>query len=176
MKVQTLITSTAVIAGVSLVSLAAFADGYDEDARAGQSAKVGMVEAIELAEKHVSGRAYHVDIDEDRFETAYEIELEVEGKVKDVWVSLKELKILEAKFDDDDDDDIPKARKVSFSKLVEIAEKHKSGKAFEAECDDDRWDTSCEVSVVTSKNEVWDIVLDSETGKVISSRIDKDDD
>lgn len=174
MKAQDLI-GVALASGALLFSVAAFADGYDDDARLGQSAKVSMVEAIKLAEDHVSGRAFQVDIDDDRFETAYEIELEVQGHVKEVWVSVKELKVLEVK-SDDDDDDIPKARKVGLAKLVETAQAHKGGKAFEAECDDDRWDTTCEVSVVTSKNEVWDIVLDGESGKVISSRIDKDDD
>lgn len=174
MKTQRLVGISFAL-GALLCSAAAFADGYDDDARLGQSAKVSMVEAIKLAEKHVSGRAFHVDIDDDRFETAYEIELEVKGKVKEVWVSLNEPKVLEVK-NDDDDDDIPKARKVGLAKLVETAQSHKNGKAFEAECDDDRWDTTCEISVVTSKNEVWDIVLDGESGKVVSSRIDKDDD
>ena len=63
---------------------------------------------------------------------------------------------------------------ISLIEAIEAAEAHTSGKAYDAQIEDDSFSPEFEVSVVAD-NRLWDVRVNGETGEVISAREDRDD-
>lgn len=89
----------AVVAGATL-STAALADR--EEVRLLPETKVTLVQAIETAQKHVGGQAYDASLDDDSFNTAYEVNVAKDGKTIEVHIDGKTGKVLGAREDLDD--------------------------------------------------------------------------
>lgn len=64
--------------------------------------------------------------------------------------------------------------KITLIDAIEAAETHTSGKAFEAQIEDDSFSPEFEIGVV-AENVVYEVRIDGETGEVMSSREDHDD-
>lgn len=63
---------------------------------------------------------------------------------------------------------------ISLIDAIEAAEAHTSGKAYDAQIEDDSFSPEFEVSVVAD-NQIWEVRVNGETGEVISAREDHDD-
>lgn len=78
-------------------------------------------------------------------------------------------------FDDlDDEIRLIRAVDVSLAEAIEKAETHTSGRAFEAELDDDSFTATFEVEVVVDRR-VVDVRIDANSGEILSVRRDDDD-
>jgi uncharacterized membrane protein YkoI len=65
--------------------------------------------------------------------------------------------------------------KVSLAQAISAAEQHVGGKAAKAEFEQDKGQWTFDVEVVKDANQVFDVKVDSNTGKVLSATADKAD-
>lgn len=70
--------------------------------------------------------------------------------------------------------DLAKA-KISLSQAIGSAETHAAGKAVKAELDSERGPVVFNVEVVTADNQVMDVKVDANDGKVLSSQLNTAD-
>lgn len=135
-----------------------------------QSNSVDLTTAIERAERETDGFAYEAAFDEDTFNPEYEVHVVVDGAVQEVRVNMDgETKVRP------EDERAPDKKPMTLVEVVRLAESKVSGKAFEAECDDDRFDKTCEVTIATSKGTEIEVIIDTTTSKVVRSFEDRDD-
>lgn len=60
------------------VSLSSYAD--KNDWRGIENAEISLVDAIDIAEKHLKGKAYEANFEEDSFTPEYEVDVTVDNK------------------------------------------------------------------------------------------------
>lgn len=71
-----------------------------------------------------------------------------------------------AAFADRDDIRLLGETKINLTEAIAIAEKHQSGRAYEAELDSDSFSPVYEVKVVSSDNRMFELDIDGVTGEV----------
>lgn len=127
---------------------------------------ITLLRAIEIAEAHKQGRAFEAERDEDSFTPAYKVSVAVGAQVHDVRIHAQTGAVIGARLDDDR----PPQHKATLAAIVRAAEAKTSGRAVEAECDDDRFEARCEVRVVTTSGSAYDVLVDSQSGRVLKTR------
>ncbi len=73
-----------------------------EDVQAASQAKISLVQAIQLAEKHQGGKAIDASIDDDSFSPTYEVSVVKDAKLYDVRIDAVKGTVLGAREDMDD--------------------------------------------------------------------------
>lgn len=88
----------AAVAGLTGAAIAADA----EDLKVFSEAKISLVKAIEVAERHQGGKAIDAGIDDDSFTPAYEVSVVKDARVYDVRVDAVNGTVVGVREDKDD--------------------------------------------------------------------------
>ncbi|SFF79734.1 Uncharacterized membrane protein YkoI [Halobacillus alkaliphilus] len=140
----------------------------------GQTASLSQEEAEKAAKEEVSGLTINkVEKDDDDGRLIYEVEGTTEdGKEADVDVDANTGEVIETDSDDDSDDNQNSADvKITKEEAEQAAKKEGKGKIEEIEVDDGHY----EVEMSDGQDE-YEIKIDGQTGEVIESEKDQDDD
>lgn len=149
----------------------------NDDGWSSQKAKVTLEEAKSIAKEEVQGLSIDkVERDTDDGRKVYDIDGTTEkGKEVELDIAADTGEVVKQDRDDDDenDDDNNKntALKVSKEKAKEIAKNEVDGEVTEIEVDDDHY----EVELHDGKNE-YELKINGQSGEIISSEKDQDDD
>ena len=149
---------------------------------AAAQSKISLDQAIAIGKKMVKGDLVSAEFDQHshsaggKYELKF-IELNTKHKVK---IDADTGKVLSTKQEKLDKDDIAeykamKQAKVSLTQAMQKATQNVSGKIIEAEFDVDNGKSVYKIKVAKG-NEIHKVVVDSMTGKVISSRLESSDD
>ena len=182
------------IAGVGATAIAAPASnikavtGSSEAVSAMQS-KISLTQAIDIAKQNakgdlVSAQFDHEDDDDDKNKGAvtgeYEVEFVANGTSYEVKIDANTGKVLKTKQETLDRKDIAeysamKQAKVTLTSAMQQAAQSANGKVISAEFDLKKGQSLYDIEVVKG-NQIYDVSIDANTGKVLSSQVDVEDD
>ncbi|MFH8519487.1 PepSY domain-containing protein [Streptomyces gelaticus] len=187
-KIVIAAVTAAVLAGGGAATAVAFADddGHDRETRSsvksGETARVGVAEAIEAAVKAVPGTVTEAELDDEDGGLVWELDVYGSDKVwHDVTVDAGNGKVLGKHTSDDDDDDrdrhAPRSAPVSLKEAVDAALKANPGTVTSVDLDDDHDDRSggalhWEVDVRGKDGKRHELNVDANTGKATADRVD----
>jgi len=161
----------AVVLGGAFGANAMTNDGDDWN---GQKASLSQEEAEKTAKEEISGLTINkVEKDEDAGRLIYEVDgTTKDGLETDVDIDANTGEVIETDRDDDSDDNQNAAEvKITKEEAEQAAKKEGKGKIEEIELDDGHY----EVEMSDGKDE-YEIKIDGQTGEVIESKKDQDDD
>lgn len=145
---------------------------------AAAQSKISLEQAITIGNKTIKGDVVSADFDRYNHSTGgnYEINIVANNIEYEVKVDANSGKVLSSKQDRLDKEDRAEYRamkqaKVSLNQAMQKATQNVNGKVIKAEFDIDNGKSVYEIKVAKG-NEIHKIVVDSMTGKTISSRLD----
>ncbi len=103
MKRKLALSAIAVLTAVTIGAGYA-ANSVDNDTRTVQQAKISLTEAIEIAERHVGGKAIRAELEDENGTLVYGVEVGSGAQTTDVKVDLSDGKILSAQADHEGED------------------------------------------------------------------------
>lgn len=179
------------IAGVGATAIAAPAantkavTGSSEAISAMQS-KISLTQAIEIAKQNAKGDlvSAQFDYDDDNGKGAgtgeYEVEFISNGTAYEVKINANTGKVLKTEQEKLDKKDMAeysamKQAKVTLTSAMQKAAQSVNGKVISAEFELEKGQSVYDVEVVKG-NQVYDVSIDANTGKVLSSQVDVEDD
>lgn len=164
-----------------VASQAATPKGQVSEAVAALQSKVSLQQAIAIGNKTVKGDLVSVEFDQNDYSAGgkYEIKTVASNTEYKIKIDADTGKVLSTKQERLDVDDMAeykamKRAKVSLTQAMQTAAQSLNGKVIEAEFDVDNGKSVYEIKVAKG-NQVHKVMVDSMTGKVISSRLDNDD-
>lgn len=184
-NISTLKKSLVVALSVATFSVAAIpmsqaATSMNETVATSQS-KISLEQAMILANKAVAGNIISAGFDqEDRMEdNHYKIKIIDNNNEQEVIVNANTGKVIKDEVERLDKEDLAeynamKKAKVSLSQAIKSADTTLNGTVLEAEFDMDYGKPIYKVEIGKG-SQVYDVVVDSMTGKVLSSHVDHDD-
>ena len=165
---------------VVAIPMSQAATSMNETVAASQS-KISLEQAMVLANKAVAGNIISAGFDqEDRMENNhYEIKIIANNNEQEVIINANTGEVIKDKMERLDRDDLAeynamKQAKISLSQAMKSANKTLNGTVLEAEFDMDANKPVYKIEIGKG-NQVHDVVVDSITGKVLSSHVDHDD-
>ncbi|WP_201582784.1 PepSY domain-containing protein [Psychrobacter jeotgali] len=173
------------IAGIGTASIvagqAATSNGQISEAMAAVQSKISLEQAIQIGQKTVKGQVVSAGFDQ-KGNTAngkYEVKLIANNTEYEIDIDANTGKVLKREQERLDKEDIAEYNamqqaKVSLNQAMRLAARAVNGKVIEAEFDGDDAQAVYEVDVAKG-SQIHKVVIDSMTGKVISTRIDNDD-
>lgn len=174
---------TAVL-GTGLMSTAVNAATISSEVRAAQASKITLKQAINIANKQVSGTLISAEFDDDDSQAkggVYEIKFNTNTHNHEVKVDALTGKIISTETDRLDSGDIAdfktmKQAKVTITNAMSIAEKNTSGRVMEIEFKNDRDHVDhasyYEVEVL-KQDQIIELNIDAKTGKVFNKKVKK---
>ena len=175
------------IAGVGATAIAApvantkAVTGSSEAVSAMQS-KVTLMQAIDIAKQNAKGDLVSAkfDYDDDDTTSEYEVELVANGTSYEVKIDANTGKVLKTKQESLDKKDMAeysamKQAKVSLTSAMQTASQSVNGKVISAEFELEKGQSIYDIEVVKG-NQKYDVSVDANTGKVLSSQVDMEDD
>lgn len=174
---------TAVL-GTGLMSTAVNAATISSEVRAAQASKITLKQAINIANKQVSGTLISAEFDDDDSKAkggVYEIKFNTNTHNHEVKVDALTGKIISTETDRLDSGDIAdfktmKQAKVTITNAMSIAEKNTSGRVMEIEFKNDRDHVDhasyYEVEVL-KQDQIIELNIDAKTGKVFNKKVKK---
>ena len=175
------------LAGVGAAAIAApivkpkIATGANEAVTALQS-KISLTQAINIARQNATGDLISVefDYDDDDATSKYEVELVGNGTSYDVKIDANTGKVIKTKQEKLDTKDMAeysamKQAKVTLTSAMQTATKAVNGTVISAEFDLEKGQSVYDLEVVKG-SQVYDVSIDANTGKVLSSQVDIDND
>lgn len=184
-NISTLKKLLAIALNVATLNLVAIpmsqaATSMNETVAASQS-KISLEQAMVLANKAVAGNIISAGFDqEDRMENNhYEIKIIANNNEQEVIINANTGEVIKDKMERLDRDDLAeynamKQAKISLSQAIKNANTTLNGTVLEAEFDMDANKPVYKIEIGKG-NQVHDVVVDSITGKVLSSHVDHDD-
>lgn len=164
-----------------VASQAAITNGQVSEAVAALQSKISLQQAIAISNKTVKGDLVSIEFDQNDYSAGgkYEIKTIASNTEYDLKIDADTGKVLSTKQERLDVDDMAeynamKRAKVSLTQAMQTAAQSIKGKVIAAEFDMDNGTSVYEIKVAKG-NQVHKVVIDSMTGKVISSRLDNDD-
>lgn len=159
-------------------------NGSSEAISAMQS-KISLTQAIDIAKRNAKGDLVSAsfDYDDDNDKGAkndeYEIKLISNGTSYEVKIDANTGKVLKTEQDKLDKEDMAeysamKQAKVSLNSAVQKATQRVNGKVISAGFDLEKGQSIYDIEVVKN-NQIYDVSIDANTGKVLSSQVDMDD-
>ena len=152
------------------------------EAVAAAQSKISLEQAIAIGQKTIKGDLVSAKFDQNGYSAGgkYDVKFIAHNTEYKLRVDADTGKVLSAKQEKLDKDDIAeykamKNSKVSLAQAMEKATQNVNGKVIEAEFDVDNSKSVYEIKVAKG-NQIHKVVIDSMTGKVISSRLDTSDD
>lgn len=174
---------TAVL-GTGLMSTAVNAATISSEVRAAQASKITLKQAINIANKQVSGTLISAEFDDDDSQAkggVYEIKFNTNTHNHEVKVDALTGKIIGTETDRLDSGDIAdfktmKQAKITITNAMSIAEKNTSGRVMEIEFKNDRDHVDhasyYEVEVL-KQDQIIELNIDAKTGKVFNKKVKK---
>lgn len=158
--------------------------GSSEAISAMQS-KISLTQAIDIAKRNAKGDLVSAsfDYDDDNDKGAkndeYEIKLISNGTSYEVKIDANTGKVLKTEQEKLDKEDMAeysamKQAKVSLNSAVQKATQRVNGKVISAGFDLEKGQSIYDIEVVKN-NQIYDVSIDANTGKVLSSQVDMDD-
>jgi uncharacterized membrane protein YkoI len=164
-----------------VASQAAIINGQVSEAVAALQSKISLQQAIAIGNKTVKGDLVSVEFDQNDYSAGgtYEIKTIASNTEYDLKIDADTGKVLSAKQERLDVDDMAeynamKRAKVSLTQAMRTAAQSIKGKVIAAEFDMDNGTSVYEIKVAKG-NQLHKVIIDSMTGKVLSSRLDNDD-
>ena len=152
------------------------------EAVAAAKSKISLEQAIAIGQKTIKGDLVSAKFDQNGYSAGgkYDVKFIAHNNEYKLRVDADTGKVLSAKQEKLDKDDIAeykamKNSKVSLAQAMEKATQNVNGKVIEAGFDVDNGKSVYEIKVAKG-NQIHKIVIDSMTGKVISSRLESSDD
>ena len=195
MKNVSMLTKSAIIAltitGVAATAIAApttntkAVTGSSEAVSAMQS-KISLTQAIDIAKQNAKGDLVSASFDYDddnkgngAITGEYEVEFISNGTSYEVKVDANTGKVLKTKQEKLDKEDMAeysamKQAKVSLTSAMQKATQHVNGKVMSAEFELEKGQATYDIEVVKN-NQIYDVSIDANTGKVLSSQVDMED-
>ncbi len=174
------------IVGISsatiVASQAATSNGQISEAVAATQSKISLEQAIAIGKKTVKGDLVSAEFDQNDYSAGgkYNVKFIAHNTEYKLKIDADTGKVLSAKQEQLDKEDMAeykamKQAKISLNQAMQKAAQNVNGKVIEAEFDIDNGKSVYEIKVAKG-NQVHKVVIDSMTGKVISSRLDTSDD
>lgn len=195
MKNVSMLTKSAIIAltitGVAATAIAApttntkAVTGSSEAVSAMQS-KISLTQAIDIAKQNAKGDLVSAQFDHDddnkgngAITGEYEVEFISNGTSYEVKVDANTGKVLKTKQEKLDKKDMAeysamKQAKVSLTSAMQKATQSVNGKVMSAEFELEKGQATYDIEVVKN-NQIYDVSIDANTGKVLSSQVDMED-
>lgn len=152
------------------------------EAVAAAQSKISLEQAIVIGQRTVKGDLVSAEFDQNGYSAGgkYKVKFIANSTEYKVRIDADTGKVLSSKQEKLDKDDIAeykamKQAKVSLAQAMQKATQNVNGKIIEAEFDVDNGKSGYEIKVAKG-NQIHKVVIDSMTGKVISSRLDTSDD
>ena len=152
------------------------------EAVAAAQSKISLEQAIAIGQKTIKGDLVSAKFDQNGYSAGgkYDVKFIAHNTEYKLRVDADTGKVLSAKQEKLDKDDIAeykamKNSKVSLAQAMEKATQDVNGKVIEAGFDVDNGKSVYEIKVAKG-NQIHKVVIDSMTGKVISSRLESSDD
>lgn len=152
------------------------------EAVAAAQSKISLEQAIAIGQKTIKGDLVSAKFDQNGYSAGgkYDVKFIAHNTEYKLRVDADTGKVLSAKQEKLDKDDIAKYKamknsKVSLVQAMQKATQDVNGKVIEAGFDIDNGKSVYEIKVAKG-NQIHKVVIDSMTGKVISSRLDTSDD
>ena len=152
------------------------------EAVAAAKSKISLEQAIAIGQKTIKGDLVSAKFDQNGYSAGgkYDVKFIAHNTEYKLRVDADTGKVLSAKQEKLDKDDIAeykamKNSKVSLAQAMEKATQNVNGKVIEAGFDVDNGKSVYEIKVAKG-NQIHKVVIDSMTGKVISSRLESSDD
>ena len=168
-------------ATISVAQAATPAVKVSEAVAAAQS-KISLEQAIAIGNKTIKGDLVSAEFDQNSYSKGgrYEVKFIANNTEYKIRIDADTGKVLSAKQDQLDREDMAeykamKKAKVSLNQAMEKATQNINGKIIEAGFDVDNGNSVYEIKVAKG-NQIHKIVINSMTGKVISSRLESSDD
>lgn len=152
------------------------------EAVAAAQSKISLEQAIAIGQKTIKGDLVSAKFDQNGYSAGgkYDVKFIAHNTEYKLRVDADTGKVLSAKQEKLDKDDIAeykamKNSKVSLAQAMQKATQDVNGKVIEAGFDVDNGKSVYEIKVAKG-NQIHKVVIDSMTGKVISSRLESSDD
>ena len=165
---------------VVAIPMSQAATSMNETMAASQS-KISLEQAMTLANNAVAGNIISAGFDqEDRMENNhYEIKIIANNNEQEVIINANTGEVIKDKMERLDRDDLAeynamKQAKISLSQAIKNANTTLNGTVLEAEFDMDANKPVYKIEIGKG-SQIYDVVVDSMTGKVLSSHVDHDD-
>ena len=194
MKNLSTLTKSAIIAltiaGVGATAIAApttntkAVTGSSEAVSAMQS-KISLTQAINIAKQNAKGDIVSAEFDYDDDDkkgaatSKYEVEFISNGTAYEVKIDANTGKVIKTKQEKLDKEDMAeysamKQAKVSLTSAMQKAAQSVNGKVIGAEFELEKGQATYDIEVVKN-NQIYDVSIDANTGKVLSSQVDMED-
>lgn len=168
-------------ATISVAQAATPAVKVSEAVAAAQS-KISLEQAIAIGNKTIKGDLVSAEFDQKGYSAGgkYDVKFIANNTEYKIRIDADTGKVLSAKQDQLDREDMAeykamKQAKVSLNQAMEKATQNINGKIIEAGFDVDNGKSVYEIKVAKG-NQIHKMVIDSVTGKVVSSRLERSDD
>ena len=168
-------------ATISVAQAATPAVKVSEAVAAAQS-KISLEQAIAIGNKTIKGDLVSADFDQKGYSAGgkYDVKFIANNTEYKIRIDADTGKVLSAKQDQLDREDMAeykamKQAKVSLNQAMEKATQDVNGKIIKAGFDVDNGKSVYEIKVAKG-NQIHKMVIDSVTGKVVSSRLERSDD
>lgn len=153
------------------------------EAAAAAQSKVTLEQAISIGKKTIKGDLVSIEFDQNGYSAGGKYDAKFIARNTDEYtlrIDADTGKVLSAKQDQLDKDDMAeyeamKQAKVSLTQAMQKATQNVNGKIIKAKFDADNGKSVYEIKVAKG-NDIHKVVVDSMTGKIISSRLDSSDD
>ena len=175
------------IAGVGATAIAApvantkAVTGSSEAVSAMQS-KISLTQAIDIAKQNAKGDLVSAkfDYDDDDATSEYEVEFVANGTSYEVKIDANTGKVLKTKQEALDKKDMAeysamKQAKVTLTSAMQTASQSVNGKVISAEFELKKGQSLYDIEVIKG-NQKYEVSIDANTGKILSSQIDMEDD
>ena len=175
------------IAGVGATAIAApvantKAATSSSEAVSAMQSKISLTQAIAIAKQNAKGDlvSAEFDYDDDDATSEYEVELVANGTAYEVKIDANTGKVLKTKQESLDKKDMAEysamnQAKVSLTSAMQTASQSVNGKVISAEFELKKGQSFYDIDVVKG-NQKYEVSIDANTGKVLSSQVDMEDD
>lgn len=177
---------TLTVVGVSAAAIAApvlstKATTSSSEAVSAMQSKISLAQAIAIAKQNTKGDliSAEFDYDDDDATNEYEVKLIANGTSYEVKIDADTGKVIKSEKERLDKEDMAeysamKQAKVSLNSAIQKATQSVNGKVIAATFDLERGQSIYDIEVVKG-NQKYDVSVDANTGKILSSQIDRDD-
>ena len=165
----------------SMMTVQASTKSQSSEAMAAVQSKVSFEQALNIAQKTVKGDIVSAEFDQNDYSAGgkYEVKVIANNTEYEIDIDADSGKVLKTKQEKLDNKDIAeykamKQAKVNLNQAMQTAARSVGGTVFEAEFDNDDGQSVYEIKVAKG-DQTHKVMIDAMTGKVISTRLDNDD-
>ena len=187
MLTKSMLVALTVVVGVGATAIAApitntKAVNSSNEAVSAMQSKISLTQAINIAKQNAKGDlvSAEFDYDDDDATSKYEVEFVGNGTSYEVKVDANTGKVLKTEQEKLDRKDMAeysamKQAKVTLTSAMQTAAQSVNGKVISAKFELEKGQSVYDIEVAKG-NQIHDVSIDANTGKVLSSQVDVEDD